>query len=103
MNAVVIDAPGKLGKIVVGMNKVLGDIPVTVKLRTGVREGKNTAHKLMPRVAEWGASCLTVSAQIGHTELVFILDSYMEELANNDTLASLTGITSGNVLRPFAP
>lgn len=65
MNAVVIDAPGKLGRILVGMNKALGDIPVTVKLRTGVREGKNTAHKLMPRVAaEWGASCLTASVTI---------------------------------------
>jgi len=43
------------------MNKALGEIPVTVKLRTGVKDGKNTAHKLMPRVAgEWGASCLTV-------------------------------------------
>ncbi|KAJ3567931.1 hypothetical protein NP233_g6045 [Leucocoprinus birnbaumii] len=55
-----IDAPGKLGRIVVGMSKVLGDIPVTVKMRTGVKDGKNTAHKLMPRVADWGASCLTL-------------------------------------------
>ncbi|KXN88416.1 tRNA-dihydrouridine(47) synthase [NAD(P)(+)] [Leucoagaricus sp. SymC.cos] len=55
-----IDAPGKLGRIVVGMNKALGEIPVTVKMRTGVKEGKNTAHKLMPRVAYWGASCLAL-------------------------------------------
>ncbi len=60
-DAVVLDAPGKLGRIIVGMNKALGDIPVTAKFRTGVKEGKNTVHKLMPRVAaEWGASCLTV-------------------------------------------
>lgn len=45
------------------MNRALGDIPVTVKLRTGVKDGKNTAHKLMPRVAsEWGAACITVSS-----------------------------------------
>ncbi|KAG9313681.1 hypothetical protein JVU11DRAFT_6027 [Chiua virens] len=50
-----LDAPAKLGKIVVGMNKALGEIPVTVKLRTGVKEGRNTAHKLMPRLSsEWG-------------------------------------------------
>ncbi len=56
-----LDAPGKLGRIIVGMNKALGDIPVTVKLRTGVKDGKNTVHKLMPRLApEWGASCVTV-------------------------------------------
>jgi tRNA-dihydrouridine synthase 3 len=63
LNAVkiVLDAPAKLGKILIGMNKALGDIPVTVKLRTGVKDGKNTAHKLMPRLTtEWGAGCLTV-------------------------------------------
>lgn len=43
------------------MNRALGDIPVTVKLRTGVKEGKNTAHKTMPRLAaEWGAAALSV-------------------------------------------
>lgn len=59
-----LDAPGKLGRIVVGMNKALGDIPLTVKLRTGVKDGKNTVHKLMPRLStEFGASSLTVSLQ----------------------------------------
>lgn len=58
---IVLDAPAKLGKILVGMNKALGEIPVTVKLRTGVKDGRNTAHKLMPRLAaEWGAASLTV-------------------------------------------
>lgn len=57
-----LDSVGKLGKILVGMNKALGDIPLTVKLRTGVKDGKNTAHKLMPRVApEFGVSAMTVS------------------------------------------
>ncbi|OSD00670.1 zinc finger dihydrouridine synthase [Trametes coccinea BRFM310] len=56
-----LDAAGRLGKILVGMNKALGDIPVTVKLRTGVKDGKNTAHKLMPRLSsEWGASAITL-------------------------------------------
>ena len=57
-----LDAPSKLGKILVGMNQALGEIPVTVKLRTGVKDAKNTAHKLMPRLsAEWGVGCVTVS------------------------------------------
>ncbi|KAI8972448.1 zinc finger dihydrouridine synthase [Trametes punicea] len=56
-----LDAAGRLGKILVGMTKALGDIPVTAKLRTGVKDGKNTAHKLMPRLAaEWGASAITL-------------------------------------------
>ena len=58
----VLDAAGRLGKIIVGMNKALGDIPVTVKLRTGVKDGRNTAHKLMPRLGpEWGTAAITVS------------------------------------------
>lgn len=56
-----LDAAGKLGKIIAGMNKALGEIPMTVKLRTGVKDGKNNAHKLMPRVAaEFGASAITL-------------------------------------------
>ena len=57
-----LDAPGKLGKILIGMNKALGEVPLTIKLRTGVKDGRNTAHKLMPRIAsEWGVGCITVS------------------------------------------
>lgn len=56
-----LDTPGKLGKILIGMNRALGEIPVTVKLRTGIKDGRNTAHKLMPRLAsEWNAACITV-------------------------------------------
>lgn len=56
-----LDTPGKLGKMIIGMNKALGEIPVTVKLRTGVKDGRNTAHKLMPRLStEWSAGCITL-------------------------------------------
>lgn len=56
-----LDAGNKLGKILVGMNKALGEIPLTVKLRTGIKEGKNISHKLMPRIAsEWNPGCLSV-------------------------------------------
>ena len=57
-----LDAANKLGKIVVGMNRALGEVPVTVKLRTGVKEGRNNAHKLMPRLAtEWGVAAITAA------------------------------------------
>jgi len=56
-----LDTVGKLGKILIGMNKALGEIPMTVKLRTGVKDGKNTAHKLMPRLStEWNVGCITL-------------------------------------------
>ncbi|KAE9402669.1 FMN-linked oxidoreductase [Gymnopus androsaceus JB14] len=44
-----LDAPAKLGKSLIGMNKALGPIPVTIKLRMGVKDGKNTAEKIMLR------------------------------------------------------
>lgn len=73
----VLDAPAKLSKILIGMNKALGEIPLTVKLRTGVKEGKNTAHKLMPRLAaETGIGAMTVSFYFSHSEpeLLFTLE-----------------------------
>lgn len=56
----VLDAPNRLGKILVGMNRALGEIPLTIKVRTGVKDGKNTAHKLIPKLNPWGVSAITV-------------------------------------------
>lgn len=61
VGSAVLDAPAKLGKIVTGMSRALGEIPVTIKLRTGVKDGRNNAHKIMLRAAtEWGVGCITV-------------------------------------------
>ncbi|BGP27994.1 tRNA-dihydrouridine synthase 3 [Rhodotorula toruloides] len=52
---------GKLGKSLVGMSKVLGEVPLTVKIRTGVSNNQPVAHKLMPRFQkEWGVSAVTM-------------------------------------------
>lgn len=40
--------------------KVL-DVPLTVKIRTGVQEKSNIAHKLIPEMKKWGISMVTVS------------------------------------------
>ncbi|KAF8241060.1 FMN-linked oxidoreductase [Tricholoma matsutake] len=76
-----LDSPAKLGKILIGMNKALGDIPVTVKLRTGVKDGRNTAHKLMPRLAtEWGAGCLTLHGRTRQQRYTRLADwGYIKE------------------------
>lgn len=51
----------KLGKSLVGMSQVLGEVPLTVKIRTGIANNQPTAHKLMPRFQkEWGVSAVTV-------------------------------------------
>ncbi|KAJ7078161.1 zinc finger dihydrouridine synthase [Mycena belliarum] len=68
-----LDNPNRLGKLVRGMSRALGAVPVTVKLRAGVKDGRNTAHKLMPRLGpEFGAGGLTLhgrSRQQRYTKL----------------------------------
>ncbi|KAI5960132.1 DUS3 [Candida pseudojiufengensis] len=45
-----LDQPPRLLRIVKAMNASSGDIPVTIKIRTGVKENKNTAKSLVQRV-----------------------------------------------------
>ncbi|EST05770.1 tRNA-dihydrouridine synthase [Kalmanozyma brasiliensis GHG001] len=55
-----LDHPAKLSKIVRGMNAVLGDTPLTIKLRTGT-SAKQTTHRIFARAqTEWGASAATL-------------------------------------------
>ncbi|TWW65663.1 tRNA-dihydrouridine(47) synthase [NAD(P)(+)]-like [Takifugu flavidus] len=49
----------KFEEIVKGMNYVL-DSPLTVKIRTGVHEKSNIAHKLIPEMKKWGISMITL-------------------------------------------
>uniref|UniRef100_A0A6I8NWA1 tRNA-dihydrouridine(47) synthase [NAD(P)(+)] n=1 Tax=Ornithorhynchus anatinus TaxID=9258 RepID=A0A6I8NWA1_ORNAN len=54
----------KFEQIVRGMNSVL-DVPLTVKIRTGVQEKANLAHRLLPELRAWGVSLVTVSRRQG--------------------------------------
>lgn len=36
------------------------DVPLTVKIRTGVQERVNLAHRLLPKLRDWGAALVTV-------------------------------------------
>lgn len=99
-----LDAPGKLGKILTGMNRALGEIPLTVKLRTGVKEGKNTSHRLMPRVSsEWNVAAMTVGAYtlLGVTQAE-CESSFTAERASSVTQNSPIGSTSRSALTPSA-
>ncbi|KAG7324671.1 hypothetical protein KOW79_012687 [Hemibagrus wyckioides] len=49
----------KFEQIVRGMNSVL-DVPLTVKIRTGVQQNCNIAHKLIPELKKWGVSMITL-------------------------------------------
>ncbi|XP_047240241.1 tRNA-dihydrouridine(47) synthase [NAD(P)(+)]-like isoform X2 [Girardinichthys multiradiatus] len=49
----------KFEQIIKGMNSVL-DVPLTVKIRTGVQEKSNVAHKLIGEMKNWGVSMITL-------------------------------------------
>ncbi|GAB1310298.1 tRNA-dihydrouridine synthase 3 [Madurella fahalii] len=46
-----LDAPSKLERMIRGMNAVSGEVPVTAKIRMGVRDDRFTAQKLIERLA----------------------------------------------------
>lgn len=48
--------------------KVL-DVPLTVKIRTGVQEKSNIAHKLIPEMKNWGVSMITVSFVVAEVKM----------------------------------
>lgn len=55
-----LDHPTKLSKIVRGMNAVLGDTPLTIKLRTGTG-AKQTTHKIFAKAqTEWRVAAATL-------------------------------------------
>ncbi|KAI0217602.1 hypothetical protein LSAT2_030643, partial [Lamellibrachia satsuma] len=44
---------GHFEKLVQCMTEVL-DVPLTVKMRTGIYESESIAHNLTPRLRDWG-------------------------------------------------
>jgi tRNA-dihydrouridine synthase 3 len=54
-----LDSPGKLEKILRGMNAVSGEIPITVKIRMGTKDNQPTALKLVDRLTLGGSDAQT--------------------------------------------
>lgn len=46
-----LESPNKLERMIRGMNVVSGEVPITAKIRMGVRDNKPTAQKLIERLA----------------------------------------------------
>lgn len=49
-----LDQPSKLEKMLRGMNSVSGEIPISAKIRTGTKDGRPTAQKLIDRLVLGG-------------------------------------------------
>ncbi|KAL0469030.1 tRNA-dihydrouridine synthase [Neurospora intermedia] len=60
-----LDAPSKLERMIRGMNTVSGDVPVTAKIRMGVRDNHLTAQKLVERLALGAPDIRAVSGAPG--------------------------------------
>lgn len=66
-----LDSAGNLGRIPI---HALRDIPVTVKLQTSMKDGKNPAHKRMPRLATGEARAVArYVAVLGCHVLIFTM------------------------------
>lgn len=50
-----LDQQGKMEKVLRGMNAVSGEVPITVKIRTGTKENNPTALKLLERLCIGGS------------------------------------------------
>nr|XP_013055769.2 tRNA-dihydrouridine(47) synthase [NAD(P)(+)]-like isoform X2 [Anser cygnoides] len=86
----------KFEQIVRGMNLVL-DVPLTVKIRTGVQEKINVAHKIIPKLREWGASMVTLHGRSREQRYTRVADwDYIAECAKIASPMPLFG--NGDIL-----
>ncbi|NWS60891.1 DUS3L synthase, partial [Chunga burmeisteri] len=86
----------KFEQIVRGMNSVL-DMPLTVKIRTGVQEKINVAHKIIPKIREWGASMVTLHGRSREQRYTRVADwDYIAECAKIASPMPLFG--NGDIL-----
>ncbi|XP_049796592.1 tRNA-dihydrouridine(47) synthase [NAD(P)(+)]-like [Schistocerca nitens] len=88
-----------LEEVVRSTTGVLRQTPLTAKLRTGVYSGKNVAHELVPKFADWGVSHITLHGRSREQRYSKLADwPYIEQCAE---LAAQRGVPlfgNGDVL-----
>lgn len=79
-----MEQPARLLRILKGMNACSGDIPVTVKIRTGTKENKNTAKALVERIlSENEVAAITLHGRSRQQRYTKEADwSYVQDVAN---------------------
>ncbi|XP_006896429.1 PREDICTED: tRNA-dihydrouridine(47) synthase [NAD(P)(+)]-like isoform X1 [Elephantulus edwardii] len=86
----------KFRQIVLGMNQVL-DVPLTVKIRTGVQERANLAHRLLPELRDWGAALVTLHGRSREQRYTKLADwQYIEQCVKAASPMPLFG--NGDIL-----
>jgi hypothetical protein len=77
---------------------LLMDVPITAKIRTGVKDNVLIAHDVIPHLKTWGVSMITVCThsvfhliQLHSLKMLFLLLSYMGGRKNSDTVNLPTG------------
>ncbi|KAM5238156.1 tRNA-dihydrouridine(47) synthase [NAD(P)(+)]-like isoform 2-T2 [Ctenodactylus gundi] len=76
-----MNRPAKFQQIVRGMSQVL-DMPLTVKIRTGVQERVNLAHRLLPELRDWGAALVTLHGRSREQRYTKLADwQYIQQCA----------------------
>ncbi|TPX77392.1 hypothetical protein CcCBS67573_g01370 [Chytriomyces confervae] len=74
-------------------------VPVTVKLRTGIMDSTNLAHKLIPLVKEWGASAVTVHGRSRQQRYTKFADwEYVNECSKIARASGIPMFGNGDVL-----
>ena len=81
----------KLRESILGMTNAL-DIPVTVKIRTGWDEKKPFAHKLVPKIQEWGIDGVAAVMMHGRSRL-----QRYSKLANWDYIQQVAAAQSDDI------
>ncbi|KAK2834029.1 hypothetical protein Q7C36_014730 [Tachysurus vachellii] len=86
----------KFEQIVRGMHSVL-DVPLTVKIRTGVQQNCNIAHKLIPELKKWGVSMITLHGRSREQRYTKLADwSYIDTCSKLSAPVPLFG--NGDIL-----
>lgn len=86
----------KFQQIVRGMNQVL-DVPLTVKIRTGIQERVNLAHQLLPKLRDWGAALVTLHGRSREQRYTKLADwQYIEQCVTAASPMPLFG--NGDIL-----
>ena len=73
-----MDRHTRFESIVRGMTAVV-DCPVTVKMRAGIHNRHWNAHKLAPKLRDWGVAMATVSRAVWYRNRCWLYAMYMEE------------------------